>query len=235
MRYAIYFTPAQDDPLTLAASAWLGRDAFTGAELATPDIAGFGAGEIEQLAAEPRRYGFHATIVAPFHPGQNATEQDLIKSFERFCDQATRFDIDGLGIAGLDGFIALMPTEAEPELSALAAEAVNHFAPLRAPLTPEDIARRDPTRLSLRQRSYLERYGYPYVMDEFRFHMTLTSRVPDDTAARVKPLLRQHFAPVTAGPITIGGLALFIEPEPGAAFTVHTYRRLNTHDVRKSA
>ncbi|MGQ3281168.1 MAG: DUF1045 domain-containing protein, partial [Shinella sp.] len=66
MRYALYFTPSASDPLTLSAQRWLGRNAFTGATLAQLSVQGFDAATLAGLTADPRRYGFHATLKAPF-------------------------------------------------------------------------------------------------------------------------------------------------------------------------
>lgn len=235
MRYAVYFTPSEDDPLTKAAANWLGRDAFSGELLAAPSFDGLPAAEISRLTGEPRRYGFHATIVAPFRLADGVGLAELEESFDRFCAKTAPFFIEGLRIGQLGSFLALLPMETEYQLSAFAADAVLHFAPMRAALTEAEIARRDPSKLTTRQTAYLRRHGYPFVMDEFRFHMTLSERLPEETLARVKPALERRFEAFTGRPFAIDGLALFIEREPGAPFTVHSYRPLRPLEARKSA
>ncbi|PLP57631.1 hypothetical protein CYK37_18640 [Mesorhizobium loti] len=235
MRYAVYFTPSEDDPLTRAASNWLGRDAFSGELLAAPSFDGLPAEEISRLTGEPRRYGFHATIVAPFRPADGIGLVEIEESFDRFCAKTTRFFIEGLRIGQLGSFLALLPTETEYQLSAFAADAVLHFAPVRAALTEAEIERRDPSKLNTRQSAYLRRHGYPFVMDEFRFHMTLSERLPEETLTRVQPALERRFEAFTGRPFAIDGLALFVEREPGAPFTVHSYRPLRPVEARKSA
>src|SRR5262249_2220033 len=76
------------------------------------------------------------------------------------------------------------------------------------PLTDADRARRNPARLTPRQRDYLERWGYPYVMEEFRFHMTLTGRLE---ANRASPLdmLREGFRDIGIGRLSVDRIALF--------------------------
>lgn len=235
MRYAVYFTPSEDDPLTKAASNWLGRDAFSGELLVAPSFDGLPAAEISRLTGEPRRYGFHATIVAPFRLADGVGLAELEESFDRFCAKTPPFFIEGLRVGQLGSFLALLPTETEYQLSAFAADAVLHFAPVRAALTEAEIDRRDPSKLTTRQAAYLRRHGYPFVMDEFRFHMTLSERLPGETLARMQPALERRFEAFTARPFPIDGLALFIEREPGAPFTVHSYRPLRPLEARKSA
>ncbi len=235
MRYAIYFTPAQNHPLTRAAAGWLGRDAFTGAPCAATTIDGIAAEEIEPLVAEPRRYGFHATVVAPFRLAGGFTETQLLEAFQGFCSQTEPFTIDALAVAQLGSFLALVPRDPEPALAALAANAVRHFLPLRAPLGEAEIARRDPASLSPRQASYLARYGYPYVMDEFRFHMTLTGPLAPEVCARVRPLLERAFAFAADAPLAVDALALFVEPEPGAPFAVRAFEPFHNAARRKTA
>src|SRR5207245_1192733 len=80
-------------------------------------------------------------------------------------------------VDSISGFIAVIPAEPVAELQQLAADCARDFDSFRAPLGAEDRARRRPEKLTERQRDYLDRWGYPYVMEEFRFHMTLTGRL----------------------------------------------------------
>ena len=59
-RVAVYYAPLPDDPLFAASATWLGRDPESGAPAPQPDIAG-----IAEVTAEPRLYGFHATLKPP--------------------------------------------------------------------------------------------------------------------------------------------------------------------------
>jgi hypothetical protein len=85
-----------------------------------------------------------------------------------------------LRVATLGAFTALVPHAAPPELGLFAAECVAAFEPFRAPLTEAETARRRPERLSPRGRALLERWGYPYVFEAFRFHMTLTDALAEE-------------------------------------------------------
>lgn len=236
MRYAIYFSTAADHPLTKTASRWLGRDAFTGETFATPEVAGLSTEEVYALTADPRRYAFHATLKAPFELAEGKSETQLIKSFEEFAATSQAFDIPNVVIGQLGRFFALMPEKVYPELQAFAARIVEEFEPFRAPLSDADIARRKPETLSPEHRANLMRWGYPHVMDEFRFHMTLSGQVPPEQAPAISAALEPRFAEFINRPLAIDGVALFVEPARGADFVAHRWLPL-THvsQIRKTA
>ncbi|WP_117192947.1 DUF1045 domain-containing protein [Rhizobium terrae] len=222
MRYALYFSPAEHHPLTKAAAHWLGRDAFSGKIFPTPDVDGLSMEQVHDLTADPRRYAFHATLKAPFELAPGRTEAELVAAVERFADETPVFDIPNVIVGQLGRFFAIVPDRVYPDLQQFAARIVEDFEPFRAPLSEADIARRKPETLSAPHRANLERWGYPYVMDEFRFHMTLTGQVPPEQAPFMRAELDHRFAAFTGIPLTIDGLALFIEPERGAPFTAHS-------------
>ena len=130
---------------------------------------------------------------------------------------------DGLRLANLQGFLALTPEGCEAALLEFAAAVVEDTDAYRAPLTTADIARRRPESLSPRQRDLLDRWGYPYVMEEFRFHLTLTDRLADTQAEGVAMALSDHFAPVLPKPFVIEDLCLFGEDEAGLFHLLHRY------------
>lgn len=238
MRYAVYFTPPPSDPLTRAAQAWLGRDAFTGESLPASGRGGLSAEAAAALTAEPRRYGFHATLVAPFRLIDTMTEAALLDAADAFCTRREAFELPPLGVSAIGSFFALCPSRRSAEIDALAAEAVDHFAPFRAPLDAAEIARRDLARLSSRQRDYLGRYGYPFVKEEFRFHMTLTGPVALHDADRVRMALDAHFRPVLGRPVAVDDFSIFVERGPGLPFTVlgtHSFARPQTAGAMRYA
>lgn len=234
MRYAIYYTPPETDALTIAAQTWLGRNAFDGKPVAQPLIEGLDQDLLFEQTASPRRYGFHATIVAPFRLADGQSEDGLVESLERFCAGRAPFDVT-LAVGRLGSFLALVPEPPSASIHELAADAVGHFAPLRAPLTQAEIERRRPANLSPLQRTYLERWGYPYVMEEFRFHMTLTGSLPADKMAGFEPLLRKRFGPLLQRPVAFDGLAIFAEPAPGEPFTIIDHRPFGETAKNKTA
>ena len=235
MRYALYFTPAASEPLTLAAQRWLGRNAFTGAALEQPTVAGFDAAALSGLTADPRRYGFHATLKAPFTLAEGRSEADLLAEIGRFVGEAEPFDIPEVIVGRLGSFFALVPGEHSEALQGFASEVVRRFERFRAPLTSADIARRRPDDLTAAERQNLVQWGYPYVFDEFRFHMTLTGRVTAERRDAVEGVLLDHFAEFHGRPLAIQGLALFREQARGADFTVHSLFPLGGAANRKTA
>lgn len=220
LRYAIYATPSADHPLSQAAARWLGRDAFTDEAHPLPPANGFSGGTIEAYLADPARYGFHATLKAPFTLAEGESEAGLIASLDAFAAQADAVLVPELVIRRLGRFFALVPNERVPELDDLAGRIVAEFEPFRSPLSEADIARRRVAGLTLDEETNLLRWGYPYVFDAFRFHMSLTGRVPKDDAEAMATELKQRFADFDGKPFAIDRIALFVEPERGAPFRV---------------
>ena len=235
MRYAIYFTPDRNDPLTHVAASWLGRDPFTNAHPTPPAVAQLTPAEIAYHTASARRYGFHATLKAPFHLAENTTEAELEQTVGAFAAQAEPFVLPTLAPTRLDGFLALTPQGPSPQLDRFAGDVVTHFDRFRAPLSEADVKRRNPEALKPDQFRNLMQWGYPYVFESFRFHMTLTGRVSEQDLSRVRAAVDTVFGPVLERPVAIDGLALFVEPEPGAPFLVKSWHGLGRQQERKTA
>lgn len=219
MRYAVYLAPDAESALWRFGSAVLGRDAGSGQEPAPPDLPGFDAERWHRLTAEPRRYGFHGTLKAPFRLADGADETALLDALLEVAAAHHPFELPELEVRALGSFVALTPSVPVPALADLAAGAVTELDRLRAPLAAEERARRRPQMLSRRQTELLDAYGYPYVLEEFRFHMTLTG--PLDTGERCHALnaLAGAFAASGArAPLEVADLALFVEEERGASF-----------------
>lgn len=235
MRYALYFTPPRDHPLTRAAATWLGRDAFSGLSLPRVERSGLALGEIAYFTASPRRYGFHATLKAPFQLVEAYDESDLVEAVNAFCRGVTPVTIPRITIGKLGGFFAVVPADPNPMLNEFANRVVAEFDKLRAPLTDKEFERRNPEKLSTVQLRNLQNWGYPYVFDEFRFHMSLTGHIDPADQARVGAALENHFAPVLDDPLHIDHLAVFEESEPGAPFQVHSIHEIKAAGNRRIA
>lgn len=235
MRYAIYFTPPPAHPLTRMASNWIGRDAFTGKPLTPPRIASLEPRDIALKTAAARRYGFHATLKAPFSLAPGQSEAELQKAADAFATTIQPFVLPALQVTILDGFVALVPVAPCASLDRLAAETVIAFDRFRAPLTEPEIARRRPERLTIRQFHNLQTWGYPHVFEEFRFHMTLTGPVERDEAMVLTEVLREYLAPALAEPVTVGAIAVFAEDTADAPFRVLSTHNFNAGAARRSA
>ncbi|MEM5341982.1 DUF1045 domain-containing protein [Paraburkholderia azotifigens] len=216
-RFAIYYAPARASGWWDAGSTWLARDAESGAPLDpqdTPEL----SQPLAQLTSSPRRYGWHGTLVAPFHLASNVTIADLLDTAERWAQQQMPFALP-VEAATLGDFVALRPATSagEEQTRTLAANALRAFTPLRVKPSAADIARRLQAPLTERQRELLVEWGYPYVLEEFRFHMTLSNSL-DQAGDRDAIVERWHREAQRLGPLAIDGAAIFVEPAPGEPF-----------------
>jgi putative phosphonate metabolism protein len=219
-RYAIYFVPAADSALYRFGAAMLGYDCYTGNEVGFPDSLPEEQSAWRDLTGEPRRYGFHATLKAPFHLAGQAAESELVDAFQAFSRTIDSAPVFEPVVASLQGFIAIIPAAAEPAVDRLAAACVTAFDRFRAPLSEHDRNRRL-NGLSERQAANLDRWGYPYVFDDFRLHLTLTGRLDAERRAVVLPYLRDRFAAAcNAWPLPIDRIALSRQDGPDARFLV---------------
>lgn len=212
-RYAIYYAP-HDGAFAGAVARWLGWDPVTGAAVAHPRLDGLPA-PVETLTAEPRKYGFHGTIKAPFRLVEGIGRSDLEGEVARLAARLSPVVMPGLRLEVLKGFVALLPEGDDADLLYLGAEVVTQLDPLRAALTGAEVAKRRPERLSARQRALLDQWGYPYVMEEFRFHLTLTGNLEEMQAQAVMAVLEPWLAPVLPRPFVIEDLCLFGEDAAG--------------------
>jgi hypothetical protein len=178
-RYAIYYAPARDAALSQRASVWLGRDAWTGAALTRPTLPGLEGLDLDAITADPRGYGFHATLKAPFELAEGQTETALLDAATDLAGRLAPFTA-AIGPEALGRFIAFRPTGDTAGVDSLHDACLSAFEPFRAPLSDHDLARRRKARLTDEQDARLLRWGYPYVLNDFRFHMTLTGAVADD-------------------------------------------------------
>jgi putative phosphonate metabolism protein len=220
-RYAVYYTPPPGLFADFTAS-WLGWDAAHGLAPARPKVDGL-PGDLEILTEAARKYGFHGTIKAPFRLHGGCTGGVLQVACEKLAKTLAPVQLDGLSLAGLDRFLALVPTGETASLSALATAVVQGLDVFRAPLTEPEIAKRRPDRLTPRQRDYLSTYGYPYVLEEFQFHLTLTGALSAPDLAKTKAALTPHLMPLLPKPFIINDLCLCGEGDDGMFRVLHRY------------
>lgn len=218
MRYAVYFAPEESSALWQAGCRWLGRDARTGAHLVQPGVDGWPAAEIERLTASPRMYGFHATLKPPFRLAQGHAVQHLTRAVQELAARTRAFVLPQLELGSLDGFLALQASRADQKLSALADACVTELDHFRAASSAEELTRRRAAGLSARQEQLLVQFGYPYVLDQFRFHMTLTERLPPAQSRQLRLWLADYLADALALPVRCDALCLFAQQRRGDAF-----------------
>lgn len=172
-RYALYYAPPAGSDLEWTAARWLGR-AVDGTPQEQPTLAGLTAEEVSALTAAPRFYGFHATLKAPFELADGSDEDGLLTAVAALMAEQAAFDLPPLAVTRLGGFLALIPQTPSAALQAFAGRCVTELDRFRRPETPEQQAKRRAKGLTPAEDAHLTRWGYPYVLDTFRFHMTLT-------------------------------------------------------------
>lgn len=218
-RYAVYYAPRQDSRLWTKASAWLGRDAYDGRALKRPGLPGLEGLDLEALTADPRGYGFHGTLKAPFELAPDRSEAELVAFTRAFAAGRRAFDAD-IEPARLGRFHAFRLSAPTPAMDDLHAACVREFEPFRAPLSEFDLARRRKARLSPEEDARLVAWGYPYVFEDFRFHMTLSSGIADETVSRRLGLVLADWFRDEAGPHRFDGVAIFKQPDRVSPFFI---------------
>lgn len=218
-RFAVYYAPAPG-PFAAFCASWLGWDAARGAPCPHPDIPGLPA-PVSEITQTPRKYGFHGTLKPPFRltGTRAALEQDVAALAARLSPA----EMPGLALTRLGAFLALTPTGDTDPLSHLAAETVRALDHHRAAPTEAELARRRSARLSPSQEDNLDRWGYPYVMQDFRFHLTLTGRLPQEQAEQTQTALAPVLAPLLPEPFRVDALCLFAEASDGRFHLLHRY------------
>jgi putative phosphonate metabolism protein len=217
-RYAIYYVPPEG-AFADAAAAWLGWDLARGQAAVQPSQPAV----LPDLTAEPRKYGFHGTIKPPFRLAEGVSAGDLAKATKALAATMRPVEMDGLDLTQIEGFLALLPKGDTRALSALAAEVVRFLDPFRAELTLAEITRRRPETLSSRQRELLAIYGYPFVMEQFKFHLTLSGRLDAGTMAALSDTARAHFSALLPQPFVLRDICLCGEDEAGQFHLLNRY------------
>ena len=200
-RFAIYYAPACDSALWERAQAWLRQDA------------------LQPQTVSARRYGFHATIKAPMALRDGQDRAGLEMALAAFARQQAPVSMGPVGAHVIGGgFLALTPVKQPQRITDFAATVTTVFEPFRAPLEAGERQRRLRSPLTARQIELVDEYGYPYVLEEFELHMTLTDRLPEVERPALLAAARHWFGPALAAPVRLDRLAIFGEAAPGADF-----------------
>ncbi len=215
-RFAIYFVPA-DDTLADFGAAWLGWDIRTGREAAQLNVNG-----LHDITMTPMKYGFHGTLKPPFRLNDDTTEQHLSEAAEQLASRLAPAVCEGLSLATLGHFFALTPYGDVSQVQRVARACVVDLDPFRAPMTKAELARRRQANLSEQQDVLLRKWGYPYVLEEFRFHLTLSGRVPSEEMDHWSRTVQRHL-PALPQPFRLDQIALCGEREDGRFERIHSY------------
>jgi putative phosphonate metabolism protein len=227
-RYAIYFVPAPDSTLYRFGTEFLGYNCYTGAETPKPAWYGLTDAAWRALTGAPRKYGFHATLKAPFCLASSSSIEELVRSLGEFAREMRRVPMQGLSVSSLGSFIAL--TDPSTEINRLADECVRSFDRFRAPMSEKERARRLQSGLTARQTEHVDRWGYPYVFDDFRFHMTLTGPVGRGKESLLSQLRDAFARRVDPAECVLNRIALVRQETPSNGFRVIHSAELSRSD-----
>lgn len=215
-RFAVYYAPPKGSDFATAGAAWLGWDADAGKSAPHPDL----GLDLDEMTATPRKYGLHATIKPPLR--LTVPPAAFLEAVEALAQSETPVNMGRLQLRPLDGFLAIVPEDQPQPLVDLAARVVRDLDAFRAPLTDAEFAKRRTADLSLRQVEMLRDWGYPYVMNEYWFHVTLSGRLSLKLMPEALRAAQAWFGPVLEHPHWLRELAVFGEDARGQ---FHVLRR----------
>jgi hypothetical protein len=219
-RYGIYVVPTGG--FYRAGADWLGWDSVAGAPVAHPPVPDL-PDQAEVLTATPRKYGFHGTVKPPFFLAEGTNADGLDRAARAFCAHCAPVTIPRLEVRRLGGFIAIVPVRAVARVGRPGRCDRRRARSLPRAPSDAELARRRKARLTARQEALLQRWGYPYVMEEFRFHLTLTGRLEPGAADQARATLAQHFADAIPSPWLVDSLCLMGEDTEGRFHVLHRY------------
>ena len=222
-RYAVYYAPEIASYLADFGASWLGWDPERGEAVAHPAYADLPV-PVSELTATPRKYGFHGTLKPPFKLTNGYTVSDLNDALVELAGQQQAFDIEAVNLHSIGGFLAITPTRHSAPLAALAENCVRQLDAFRASPGEAELTRRRSAKLSKAQDRNLTRWGYPYVLDEFRFHLTLTGKLAPEILEPVRERLQIELASILAKPLPIQEICLFREAQDGNFHIVKRYQ-----------
>ncbi|TCF97783.1 phosphonate metabolism protein [Paraburkholderia strydomiana] len=230
-RLALYYAPPYASAWWQAGSEWLGRDAESGQSIEPPRVPAL-AQPVASLTMAPRRYGWHGTLVPPFHMAEGCTQDQVVTAARAWAKKISPFNVP-MQAAEMDRFVALRAAQPEHDevIRGIAASALHALASLRACPSHEDTQRRLASSLNARQLALLHEWGYPYVLDEFRFHMTLSDSI-DSAPLRAAIRKLWQARSESLGPLPFHGAALFVQRDRAAPFFL--WQRLPFGDAGES-
>lgn len=214
-RFAVYWAPPQGSLLHRLGSQWLGRDAATGEALVQPLLPPISPGRFCELTADARRYGLHATLKPPLRLKSGKEPADFTAAMARAAADFPAFQAPPLKVGRIGGFLALIPDGDMAPWRRLSDHFVRALDDFRAPPSAGELAKRRAGGLTPAQEANLTSFGYPYLFDEWRFHMTLTSRLTSPERERVEVAALGHFVPLGPKPVAVTEVCVFEQTGAG--------------------
>ena len=218
-RFALYFLP--QGALHRFGAGWFGWDVITGTDINQNDR--MLPLSLQQFVEKPRKYGLHATIKAPFRLKSLKDYEALIATTQQIAKRHGAFTLS-LSMTKLGRFLALTCTEGDPKpLKDLAADCVQSLDVFRAPLTEDELNKRLAAHLKENEKSNVMTWGYPYVFESYRFHITLTDKVSAKNREALEPYLETNLAPCIYGAVTVNAISLVGEREDGQFESIRAF------------
>ncbi|MDR1656170.1 MAG: DUF1045 domain-containing protein [Deltaproteobacteria bacterium] len=206
-RYAVYYVPKKDSLLYSLGRDTLGYCIYEGLKYSSPN----------PVQVKAAKYGFHGTIVAPFRT--NLSAQVLAGTLSWAALRLSPVNLTGLKAMALpNGFPALALVDPNPELSKIESSLVRLLTPLRLPLNLIEIQSRG--QLPPKQLEYALQWGYPWVFEYFRFHLTLGDVEDQPMLSERVCRLSKVFTPELLAGEVLDQLSLCVQPSPHDSFKV---------------
>jgi len=220
-RHAAYYAPAQQSRLAQLGAQWLGRCAQSRRVVLQPDFPQCTAEALRGYTAAATRYGWHATMKAPFALNPGLEIDAIPAAFQAFAQSQTALTLPPLTLRNMGDYLALVPEAPSSALQELAFDCVRALHPLATPLSDTQVAQRRLTPLTPAQDAMLLQWGYPFVGHQFQWHMTLTGSLRKLTQREVRGLqdaARDWFSPVLNQPVELDAICWFVESVAGGDF-----------------
>ena len=183
-RYAIYYAPPKESSLEEFGRYWFGWDPLNAKLINNKQrinyLNGFGIKNLKNIDKNvliAKKYGFHGTLIPPFKLNKNYSTNTLFKKTEEIAKKLKKFKFYKFKLKKINNFYAFVQNKKNNNINKLSNRLVRELFKFRSPLTKKEIDRRNPSKLSKLQLNILYKWGYPYLMSEFNFHMTLASEV----------------------------------------------------------
>lgn len=215
-RYAVYYAPPEGSDLARFGASWLGWDAGLGQAASHPDC----PIDVASVTRTPRKYGFHGTLTAPLRLSDGSSVESLSDAISELAGTVAPFRTAPLMLKQIGPFLALVPSQKSEALGALHARCVRDLIAFRAPPGAAELAKRRANGLTPQQDALLLKWGYPYVLEEFRFHLTLSGRLDAATADATRAVLSDLTAPFCTEPFEVSDLTLFAERAGDGQFEI---------------
>jgi uncharacterized protein DUF1045 len=211
VRYAIFYTPQPGTALSAFGRSWFGR-ANDGATLEAFSDSGLSAAFTRLPTAVARYSGLHAVFKQPFALKTDIAAEALKTRLVSFAQRRKPVATGPLTLSRAGRFLVLRPVRPAPALDWLAAQCVTTFDSFAAPMSDADREERGAPHHNDYQRLLLESYGDTNVLNEYRFHITLTGPLDNGHLERVAQALWPVIEDICAEGVTVDALSLFGDP-----------------------